>query len=136
MESRGMTISLFILWPLESRGLTFRQKPCVRQSRMPSIIACDRIVNNCTQPTNPMWLIKSAFLLLWVSAHYQCMSLNNECYMKQTKSLLSLSIHVLHFFKLCPNTFIIFVTHFFCSLNVKESKKKYHAPVPWTTTSK
>ena len=34
-----------------------------------------------------------------------------------------LSVHVMHFFKIISNTLLIFVTHFFLILNVKESKK-------------
>jgi len=50
---------------------------------------------------------------------------------------LCLSSHVLQFFQIMSNTLMIFMTHFFYGLNVKESKKKlYRAPVPWNNTSK
>jgi len=39
--------------------------------------------------------------------------------------LLWLSTHVLHFLKIMSNTLMMFVTHFFYGLNVKESKKNY-----------
>ena len=54
---------------------------------------------------------------------------------------LCLRAHVLHFFKIISNTLMMFVTHFFYSLNVKESKKKYfvhqfHRLTPQNTSTK
>ena len=54
---------------------------------------------------------------------------------------LCLRAHVLHFFKIMSNTLMMFVTHFFYSLNVKESKKNYfvhqfHRLAPQNTSTK
>ena len=54
---------------------------------------------------------------------------------------LCLRTHVLHFFKIMSNTLMMFVTHFFYSLNVKESKKNYfvhqfHRITPQNTSTK
>ena len=38
---------------------------------------------------------------------------------------LCLSAHVMYFFKIMSNTLMIFITHFFHSLNIKESKNIY-----------